>query len=151
MSGATKNRLGAATLLLIVLGFIVAVVATNVWLRGVRIDLTENDLYTLGDGTQAVLDSIEEPINLYFFYSNEASESLPTLRTYASRVREMLEQFEASAPPGKLVVNVVDPLPFSEEEDRAEQFGLQGAQLGTAGESVYFGLAGSNSIGTTDR
>ena len=84
----------------------------------------------------------------YFFYSNEASESLPTLRTYATRVREMLEQFEASAPAGKLVVNVVDPLPFSEEEDRAEQFGLQGAQLGTAGESVYFGLAGSNSIGT---
>ena len=38
-----------------------------------RIDLTENDLYTLGDGTQAVLDSIEEPINLYFFFSNEAT------------------------------------------------------------------------------
>ena len=55
-----------------------AVVATNVWLRGVRVDLTENDLYTLGDGTQAVLGSIEEPINLYFFFSNEATESLPT-------------------------------------------------------------------------
>jgi gliding motility-associatede transport system auxiliary component len=151
MSGASKNKLGAAALVLVVLGFIVAVVATNVWLRGVRIDLTENDLYTLGDGTQAVLDSIEEPINLYFFLSNEASESLPTLRTYANRVREMLEQFEASAPDGKLVVNIVDPLPFSEEEDRAEQFGLQGAQLGTAGEAVYFGLAGSNSIGTTDK
>jgi ABC-type uncharacterized transport system involved in gliding motility auxiliary subunit len=151
MSGATKSKLGAATLLLVALAFVVAVVATNIWLRGARVDLTENDLYTLGDGTQAVLDSIQEPINLYFFYSNEASESLPTLRTYANRVREMLEQFETSAPAGKLVVNVVDPLPFSEEEDRAEQFGLQGAQLGTAGESVYFGLAGSNSIGTTDK
>ncbi len=45
----------------------------------------------------------------------------------------------------------MDPLPFSEEEDRAEQFGLQGATLGNAGEPIYFGLAGSNSVGTTDR
>jgi ABC-type uncharacterized transport system involved in gliding motility auxiliary subunit len=151
MSGATRNKIGAATLALIALGFVAAVLASNVWLRGVRLDLTENDLYTLGEGTEAVLEGIEEPINLYFFFSNEASASLPTIRTYANRVREMLEQFEASAPDGMLVVNVVDPLPFSEEEDRAEQFGLQGAQLGTAGEAIYFGLAGSNSVGTTDR
>ncbi len=125
MSGATRNKLGAVTLVLIVLAFVVAVVATNGWLRGVRVDLTENNLYTLGDGTHAVLDSIEEPINLYFFFSNDATETLPTLRTYATRVREMLEELAANAPDGKLVLNVIDPLPFSEEEDRAEQLGLQ--------------------------
>ena len=151
MSTTSRNRLGATTLVLVVLGFVVAVVATNVWLRGVRVDLTENDLYTLGEGTQAVLDGIEEPINLYFFFSNEATEQLPTLRAYATRVREMLEELEASAPSGKLVLNVVDPLPFSEEEDRAEQLGLQAANVGPAGEAVYFGLAGTNSVGATDR
>jgi ABC-type uncharacterized transport system involved in gliding motility auxiliary subunit len=133
MRATTRNRLGAATLTLVVLGFVVAVVATNVWLRGVRVDLTENNLYTLGEGTQAVLDGIEEPINLYFFFSNEATEQLPSLRAYATRVREMLEELEASAPSGKLVLNVVDPLPFSEEEDRAEQLGLQAANIGPAG------------------
>ncbi len=151
MSTTNRNKLGATTLLLVVLGFVVAVVATNVWLRGVRIDLTENNLYTLGEGTQAVLDGIEEPINLYFFFSNEATEQLPSLRAYATRVREMLEEIEANAPSGKLVLNVVDPLPFSEEEDRAEQLGLQAANIGPAGEAVYFGLAGTNSVGATDR
>jgi ABC-type uncharacterized transport system involved in gliding motility auxiliary subunit len=151
MSAATKNKLGVVTLVLVVLAFVVAVVATNVWLRGVRVDLTENNLYTLGEGTQAVLDAIEEPINLYFFFSNEATATLPTLRTYATRVRELLEELEASAPDGKLVLNVVDPLPFSEEEDRAEQLGLQSAGVGVGGEAVYFGLAGTNSVGTTDR
>jgi ABC-type uncharacterized transport system involved in gliding motility auxiliary subunit len=151
MSATSRNRLAATTLALVVLGFVVAVVATNVWLRGVRVDLTENNLYTLGEGTQAVLDGIEEPINLYFFFSNEATEQLPTLRAYATRVREMLEELEASAPSGKLVLNVVDPLPFSEEEDRAEQLGLQAANVGPAGEAVYFGLAGTNSVGATDR
>jgi ABC-type uncharacterized transport system involved in gliding motility auxiliary subunit len=151
MSAGNRNKLGAVTLVLIVLAFVVAAVATNVWLRGVRIDLTENNLYTLGEGTQAVLDSIEEPINLYFFFSNEATETLPTLRAYASRVREMLEELEANAPDGKLVLHFVDPLPFSEEEDRAEQLGLQAADIGTGGDPVYFGLAGTNSVGTTDR
>jgi ABC-type uncharacterized transport system involved in gliding motility auxiliary subunit len=151
MSASSRQTLGYATLALIVLAFAVAVVASNVWLRGVRVDLTENDLYTLGDGTQAVLDGIEEPINLYLFFSDEATATLPTLRAYATRVREMLEEFAANAPDGKLVLNVVDPLPFSEDEDRAEQFGLQAANVGPAGEAVYFGLAGSNSVGATDR
>ena len=151
MNAASKNKLGIVTLVLIVLAFVVAVVAANAWLRGVRVDLTENNLYTLGEGTQAVLDGIEEPINLYFFFSNESTANLPSLRTYATRVRELLEELAANAPDGKLVLNVVDPLPFSEEEDRAEQLGVQSAGVGPGGEAVYFGLAGTNSVGTSDR
>jgi ABC-type uncharacterized transport system involved in gliding motility auxiliary subunit len=151
MSATSKNKLGYVTLLLIVLAFVVAVVAANAWLRGMRVDLTANNLYTLGEGTQAVLDDIDEPINLYFFFSNQATQNLPTLRTYAARVREMLEEFAARAPEGKLVLNFVDPQPFSEEEDRAEQLGLQSAMVGQGGEAVYFGLAGTNSVGTSDR
>jgi ABC-type uncharacterized transport system involved in gliding motility auxiliary subunit len=108
MSANSRKTFGYATLALIALGFVVAVVASNVWLRGVRVDLTENDLSTLGEGTQAVLDGIEEPVNLYLFFSDEATATLPTLRAYATRVREMLEEFEANAPDGKLVLNVID-------------------------------------------
>jgi ABC-type uncharacterized transport system involved in gliding motility auxiliary subunit len=151
MSATSKNKLGYVTLLLIALAFVVAAIAANAFLRGMRVDLTESNLYTLGDGTQAVLDDIGEPVNLYFFFSNEATANLPSLRTYATRVREMLEEFAARAPEGKLVVNVLDPQPFSEEEDRAEQLGLQSANVGAGGEAVYFGLAGTNSVGTSDR
>jgi ABC-type uncharacterized transport system involved in gliding motility auxiliary subunit len=151
MSPTTRKRFGYSTLLLLFGALVVAVMVSNTWVRGVRIDLTENNLYTLGEGTRAVLRDIDEPINLYLFFSNEATETLPTLRSYAVRVREMLEEFAAYAPDGKLVLNVVDPLPFSEEEDRAEQLGLQGANVGPNGEAVYFGLAGTNSVGTTDR
>lgn len=150
MSARTRQQIGYSTLVLLAAAFIVAVVATNVWLRGLRLDLTENGLYTLGEGTHAVLEDIQEPINLYFFFSNEATQTLPTLRAYANRVRETLEELAANAPEGKLVLHVVDPLPFSEDEDRAEQYGLQAANIGPAGEGVYFGLAGSNSVGKTD-
>jgi ABC-type uncharacterized transport system involved in gliding motility auxiliary subunit len=151
MSTPTRKKLGYSTIALLVGAFIVAVVASNAWVRGARVDLTENNLYTLGEGTRAVLRDIQEPVNLYFFFSNEATEAFPDLRAYAQRVREMLEEFAANAPEGKLVLHVVDPVPFSEDEDRAEQFGLQGANVGASGEPVYFGLAGTNSIGTTDR
>jgi ABC-type uncharacterized transport system involved in gliding motility auxiliary subunit len=151
MSPTTRKRFGYSTLVLLFGAVVVAIVLSNTWIRGVRLDLTENDLYTLGDGTRAVLRDIDEPVNLYLFFSNEATEQLPTLRSYATRVREMLEEFAAYAPDGKLVLNVVDPVPFSEEEDRAEQLGLQGANVGPNGEAVYFGLAGTNSVGTTER
>ena len=46
---------------------------------------------------------------------------------------------------GKLRLTVIDPQPFSEEEDRAAEFGLQSVPLGSRGEALYFGLAGTNS------
>jgi len=72
MSTRTRHKLGSWTLAALGVVFVVAVIATNFWLRGFKIDLTENGLYTLGDGTQAVLNDISEPINLYFFFSSSS-------------------------------------------------------------------------------
>jgi len=148
MSTRARQRIGYTTLVVMLVAFIAAVMASNVVLRGWRIDLTKNQLYTLSPGTRKVLQKIDEPINLYLYFSNQETQSLPALRAYANRVTETLEEFAAHAPEGKVVLHVVDPLPFSEDEDRAEQFGLQAANVG--GKNVYFGLAGSNSVGTTD-
>ena len=150
MSARSRQRIGYSTLLVLFLVFGAAVMASNVLLRGIRLDLTDNQLYTLSPGTRKLLKGIDEPINLYLFFSNEQTKDLPQLRSYKSRVEETLQEFVAEAPEGKLILHDVDPLPFSEDEDRASQFGLQAANIGPAGEGVYFGLAGSNSIGTTD-
>ena len=82
----------------------------------------------------------------YFYFSDEATIGIPSLRDYANRVREMLEEFE-DASGGKLNLSVIDPLPFSEEEDRAAQFGLQDVQLSISPDSIYMGLAGTNRVG----
>ena len=50
---------------------------------------------------------------------------------------------------GKLKLHVIDPQPFSEEEDRAAEFGLQAVPLNQGGDKVYFGLAGTNAEGNT--
>lgn len=146
MSTPVQRRLNSSSLLLLALAFIAAVIISNQLLSGWRIDLTENDLYTLSPGTQRILEKIEEPINLNFYYSDKATENIPSLRSYATRVREMLEEFEDRAD-GKIDLRIIDPLPFSEEEDRAAQFGLQGITLASATDPVYLGLAGTNSVG----
>ena len=145
MSTRTQQRLSTSSLALLAVAFIVAVSVTNQVFKGWRIDLTENNLYTLSDGTRSLLANLEGTINLYFYFSDQASQAMPSLRNYANRVREMLEEFEAEAD-GNIRLNVIDPLPFSEDEDRAAQFGLQGVRLGTSPDAVYMGLAGTDSI-----
>jgi len=146
MTTRQQRKIGITALLLLGLAFIAAMIASNTLLSGLRIDLTENQIYTISPGTREVLRNIDEPINLYYFFSDRETANVPFLRTYATRVREMLEEFVAQAG-GKLVLQIIDPLPFSEEEDRATQFGLEPVNLGTLGESIFFGLAGTNSIG----
>jgi ABC-type uncharacterized transport system involved in gliding motility auxiliary subunit len=149
MSTRDRQTIGYSTLALILLAFGAAIMASNALLRGLRIDLTENQLYTLSPGTRSLLTNIEEPINLYLFFSDQQTENLPSLRTYANRVRETLEEFAAQSQ-GRLILQEIDPLPFSEDEDRAAQYGLEPVNLGTGGEAIYFGLAGSNSVGSID-
>lgn len=146
MSTPVQRRLDSGSLLLLALAFIAAVIISNQVFSGWRIDFTENNLYTLSPGTQRILGKIEEPINLYFYYSDKATENVPSLRSYANRVREMLEEFEDRAD-GMIDLRVIDPVPFSEEEDRAAQFGLQGIRLASSPDPVYLGLAATNSVG----
>jgi gliding motility-associatede transport system auxiliary component len=113
-------------------------------LRGARIDLTQNRLYTVAPGTKRILSSLTEPINLYFYYGSEAADEYPQIKTYAGRVEDLLEELAARSN-GKLRLHIVDPQPFSDDEDRAADFGVQGVQLGAGARKLFFGLAGTNS------
>lgn len=138
-----RSTLGAGALVALALLFIGLTILFDSLLRGWRLDLTENGLYTLAPGTERILEGLEEPVNLYFFYSEKAAAALPDLMTYGTRVRELLEELEARAG-GRLRLSIIDPQPFSEEEDRANELGVRGAPVGADGQNLYFGLAGTN-------
>lgn len=133
-------------LLLLALGFI-AFSALNTLLFGrVRVDFTEGGLYTVSDGTREIIAGIGEPIDMYFFFSDKATREAAPLRTYARRVRELLEEY-AHVADGKIRLHVIDPEPFSEAEDQAGEFGLQAVPLDAGGEKIYLGLAATNAYG----
>jgi len=141
---AARKTFGAGALVALAVLFIGVTILITFVLRGARIDLTESKLYSIAPGTQRIVTSLQEPINLYFFFSQEASAEAPQLRAYAQRVRELLEEM-AERSKGKVKLTTVDPKPFSEDEDRAAEFGLQAVPLGARNDSLYFGLAGTNS------
>ena len=113
--------------------------------KDARLDLTEGQLYTLSEGSLNLVQGVEEPVQLYFFFSEAASRDLTPIRTYADRVESMLEEF-ALASNGMLLVERIDPAPFSEAEDEAAAFGLQAVPVSATGDSLYFGLAGSDAL-----
>lgn len=124
--------LSVAATLLIVVGLISA-------LPSVRIDLTEDELFSLADGTRNIVSGLEEPIELIFFYSESATEDQPQIRSYGTRVQELLREI-VIASNGKLSLRLVDPEPFSEDEDLATQYGIQPVPVTQGGPGIYFGL-----------
>jgi ABC-type uncharacterized transport system involved in gliding motility auxiliary subunit len=134
---------GGALAVLAVL-FVAVILICNALFRGAQVDLTQNHLYTLSQGTKNILADIDEPIHLYLFWSDKETHGIPQLRIYAQRVREMLEEMAGRAH-GKIKLEVIDPQPFSEDEDRATGYGLQAVPAGSNGEKIFLGIAGTNS------
>ena len=134
---------------LLALTFVVLMTLANIGLKHLRLDLTENKIYTLSDNTLKIIEGIEQSLNLYLFFSEEASKDLAQIRKYHAQVRELLEEFVFHAD-GKIHLQLIDPEPFSEDEDRATGFGLQKVPIQNTGQSLYFGLAGSNAVGNVE-
>ena len=124
--------------------FLALNIMSNAVFKTARLDLTENRLYTLSEGTKNILKNLEEPITLRFYLSQKLATSLSGVNTYAIRVQELLQEYQRDAR-GKIKLLILDPEPFSEEEDRAEGYGLQGVPINDSNTSFYFGLAGTNS------
>jgi len=118
--------------------------ASSALFRKARLDLTENGLFTLSDGTRAILEDMQDEVTLRFYFSKSMANDLTDLRDYARRVEELLVEYKSIAGPN-LSVQIIEPEPFSEEEDNAVSFGMQGVPVNNAGELLYFGLIGTNS------
>ncbi len=138
-----------------ILGLVLAavlLVATSAWatltLRGLKLDLTERRQYTISAPTRTLLAGMKEPVTLRLYVSRGVREANPLLASYADRVRDLLKTYVAESG-GKLVLELIDPEPFSPEEDRAVGFGLQPIALET-GANGYLGLAGTNSTDDVD-
>lgn len=135
-----NHKIFSRTGLLALAGFFLLAVVAIQWLfSGARIDLTDNNLYTISDGTKRIVSKLEMPVRLKLYFSEKETEGLPAVRDYAKRVTELLEEY-VSYSDGKLQLEVIDPVAFSEQEDKATEYGLQGVPLDAGGSTLYFGL-----------
>ncbi len=145
--GSARRRALFARLALLLLAVLFLAGATlfDRLLGQLRIDLTEDGAFTLADDTERLLAGVEEPVVLRFYFSSRIAREIPQVAAYARHVRDLLEEFAAHSG-GKVQLQVFDPEPFTDAEDRADSFGLHGVPVDQTGERVFFGLAGTNSI-----
>ncbi len=141
-----ERRTVAIASLVLLLVLLVAVNAiSNRLFSGMVLDFTQDKLFTLSDGTRQILKEIDEPITLRFYYSEKLGKTAPSFVPYVNRVRELLERYRDLAG-GKIRLEIYNPEPFSDIEDKAVGAGLRGVPINrTASENAYFGLVGTNS------
>jgi ABC-type uncharacterized transport system involved in gliding motility auxiliary subunit len=119
-------------------------IAIDATVTTAKIDLTDTHRFTLSDGTRNIINSLSEPVTLRFFFSKKTASEYAQTRAYAQRVRDLLREY-ASRSHGKIILEEVDPEPYTPSEDEASAAGITAVPTDT-GESVYFGLVGSNRI-----
>ena len=104
-----------------------------------RWDLTENHLYTLSRGSQRIVQKLDTPVEIRFYYSKDNASTPVYLRTYAQEVEDLLAEFQ-QASHGKIKIVKLDPKPDSDAEDSARLDGVEGQTVNLS-DRVYLGLA----------
>ena len=137
-----ENKLPLIVLLAIISFFSFNVLNKN-FFKNLRFDLTEFNIYTLSDGTKSILQSINEPLDFKLFYTKQIGDINPVYQNYYDRVKEILGQYVLLSN-NKIKLKIFNPKPFSNEEDKAVEYGLQGVEI-IAGVYGYFGLIATNS------
>ena len=141
-----KTFLSPLGLVSITAGLVLSVAMISFMPSSLRIDLTEDRLYSLSDGTRNIVSNLDQQLEVMFFYSDSATEDIPQIRSFATRVQELLREI-VMASNSNLRLSVIDPEPFSEDEDLATQFGIQPVPVTQGGEEIYFGLVVTNGSG----
>ena len=103
-----------------------------------RVDLTEGNLYTLSEGTKKILRGLEAPVKVKLYVSRGEQAMPVQLRSFAQRVEDLTREFKSVAG-SKLVIELYNPKPDSEDEDQAQLDGVEPQQL-FSGEQFYLGL-----------
>ncbi|HMB39068.1 MAG TPA: Gldg family protein [Wenzhouxiangellaceae bacterium] len=140
-----KNIYSSSALAVLAVLFIVLTMLSSIVFKGWRLDLTENNLYTLSEGTVNIAESLDQKIRLRLYFSDSASEDLPQIRSYAERVWELMQELAAQSD-GMIELERIDPEPFSEAEDAAARYGLEAVPLNQAGDVLYLGVVGTNAV-----
>lgn len=139
-----KNILRPSRVLLLIGSLLlVFTLILNSKLPAIQFDLTEQKTYSISQNTKNILNALNKPLELFFFYSSNHVKTPGTTDEYAKRVKALLKTYEHEAS-GKLTLHIIDPMPFSDEEDKADLLGLQSMPLPDQGTHFYFGLAASD-------
>ena len=127
MSQKAKVLSGTAGVVLL-FAVIVVVNLIAAGFHGFRMDLTDEKLYTLSEGSGKLVNGLERPVQLKYYVSSSSQQMPINLKRYAKRIEDLLQEFAVSSG-GKVTLELFDPKPDSDAEEWAQKYGVMG-QLG---------------------
>ena len=102
------------------------------------LDLTENKVHSLDDGTKAILSDLAAPVVIRYYATRNTDYMPEELKLHMRRVDDLLAEYQNLAG-GKLKIENLDPEPDTDAEDAANLDGINGQQIND--DNLYFGLA----------
>lgn len=107
-----------------------------------KLDITEQKIFSLSDGTKNILGRLNQPLRAKLYYAKtaamEAQDSIKFFNNYNEFVKTLLHEY-VRASNGMIQLEVVDPRPYSPEEEDALRYGLQRVPINDE-ENFFFGL-----------
>jgi ABC-type uncharacterized transport system involved in gliding motility auxiliary subunit len=121
----------------------------NSYINSQRLDLTEEKMYTISSGTIETLQSIDEPINIKFYFTDRLGDNYPPFKLFSDRIKTLMKRYQDLSG-GKVIFTVYNPEPFTEIEEQALADNIRGIPLNQSGEYGYFGIRAYNSSGDVE-
>lgn len=146
MNRTMRAIIGAGLVLVIV--FSTISICQNLG-KPLKLDITDQRLYTLSDGTKSILTKLNQPIKAKLYFAKTASlkgpDQIRFFNNYYEFVKALLEEYVAASN-GMVELEIIDPRPFSDDEEQALRYGLQRFPI-TEEENFFFGLVVQTQFG----
>jgi len=142
MSASNKNAAaGVTTLLIIAVIFALNFLVGGVGFGNLRLDLTEDGLFTLSKGTKNILSriNVDEPVTIKFYSTNDDRVMPNILKPHARSIEDLLLEYEKQSN-GSVSLEVIHPNPDTDDEDKAKDDEIRGMQVNQEGDQIYLGL-----------
>ncbi|MHB1080378.1 MAG: Gldg family protein [Prosthecobacter sp.] len=142
MSASNKNAAaGVTTLLIIAVIFALNFLVGGVGFGNLRLDLTEDGLFTLSQGTKNILSriNVDEPVTIKFYATNDDRVMPNILKPHARSIEDLLLEYEKQSN-GSVSLEVIHPNPDTDDEDKAKDDEIRGMQVNQEGDQIYLGL-----------
>ena len=143
-----KSERSISIILSLICGVFIIYLGSGLLSR-IKIDVTENNLYSLSDGSKKIIRKINKPLRMKLFYSKTAAqrgtEGIRAFNNYYQYIKDLLLEYQ-SLSRNNISLEFIDPRPDTEEEVDAIKYGLKKFQLSDA-EKYFFGLVVINEVG----
>ncbi|MBM3823383.1 MAG: hypothetical protein FJ404_10935 [Verrucomicrobia bacterium] len=105
----------------------------------VRVDLTQDKIFTLSEGTKSILKKLDTPVKIRFYYTQGENAMPVPWQNHARRVEDLLDEYQQHSK-GLIELEKLDPQPDSDAEESANLDGVEGMMVNMT-DKIYLGLA----------